>query len=213
MVALQEVVAGVQKAADRYQQVFGQQQALQARIESTEARIESGKALAENYRKAAAFLSQYGDEREAAVHSLIESLVTQGLQHVFQEDMRFSVVQKVVGSRTVVDFQIVSTFADTEISTPVMSARGGGVAAVSGFLLQVVVMLLTDAPRVLFLDETFAQVSAEYETRLADFISQLADDIGLQVVMVTHSDAYESYSDASWRTSLVDGKTNFKKVV
>lgn len=213
LATLTEVVAGVSRAAEGYQQVLGQSRAIQARIEALEGRVAAAQGKAEVFRKAAAFLSAYGDEREAAVHGLIESLVSQGLVHVFQEDLRFVVVQKVSGSRTVVEFQIESVMGDTKIITPVMSARGGGVAAVSGFLLQVVVMLLTDAPKVLFLDETFAQVSAEYENRLADFISQLADNIGLQVVMVTHSDAYEAYADASWRTSITNGKTSFKKVL
>lgn len=199
-------------ATAEHQKVLGRKEAIQSRIASLQERRVQADAKADTYRKAAIFLSQYGDEREAAVHNLIESLVSQGLRHVFQEDLKFVVSQKVSGARTVVEFQIVSEIDGIEVSTPVMSARGGGVAAVSGFLLQVVVMLLTDAPRVLFLDETFAQVSADYEGRLADFMSQMADDLGLQIVMVTHSDAYDGFADASYRASITDGATTYQRV-
>lgn len=210
--SLQALSERAHSAQRNYHEVLGQSRAITSQISSLESRIESAAQAADAHRKAAAFLTQYGDEREQHVHALIENLVSQGLQHVFQEDLQFVVVQKVSGSRTVVDFQIVSDIGGEQVSTPVLSARGGGVAAVSGFLLQVVVMLLTDAPKVLFLDETFAQVSADYEVRLADFMSQLADSLGLQIVMVTHSDAYEDYADASWRISAKNGKTEAVKV-
>lgn len=210
--SLQALQQRVQQAERDYHEVLGQKRAISSQIVSLTDSIEQQTKVADTHRKAAAFLSQYGDERESAVHGLIESLVSQGLQHVFQEALQFVVVQKVSGSRTVVDFNIVSDINGEKVATPVLSARGGGVAAVSGFLLQVVVMLLTDAPKALFLDETFAQVSAEYEVRLADFMSQLADNLGLQIVMVTHSDAYEGYADASWRISVKDGKTEAVKV-
>lgn len=210
--SLQTLSSRVSTLRRQHYEVLGQQRAITSHIASLEEKVAAAESSQEAHRKAAAFLTQYGDEREQHVHALIENLVSQGLQHVFQEEMQFVVAKKVSGSRTVVDFQIVSQYGDEKIATPVMSARGGGVAAVSGFLLQVVVMLLTDAPRVLFLDETFAQVSADYEVRLADFMSQLADSLGLQIVMVTHSDAYEDYADASWRISNVGGKTKAVKV-
>lgn len=210
--SLQDVLQRASAAEREYHQTLGLHRAVTSQIATLEEQIATAHSVADAHRKAAAFLTQHGDERESAVHALIENLVSQGLQHVFGEDLQFVVAQKVSGSRTVVDFQIVSQYGNERIATPVMSARGGGVAAVSGFLLQVVVMLLTDAPKVLFLDETFAQVSAEYEPQLAEFMSQLADNLGLQIVMVTHSDAYEGHADASWRISIKDGKTQAVKV-
>ena len=161
---------------------------------------------------ASAFITRYSDEKESSVYTLVQELVSQGLTQVFDEDLGFQVVPKNTGSRFSIDFQIVShPTPGSTLTTPVMEARGGGVAAVAGFLLQVVMILLSDAPRVLFLDETFAQVSAEYEPRLAEFLSQLVDEIGLQIVLVTHSDAFEDVSDASYRASLKGGATTFTR--
>jgi hypothetical protein len=49
---------------------------------------------------------------------------------------------------------------------------------------------------------------AEYETRLAEFLREVADKAGVQVILITHSDAFSDAADARYRFSLgPDGKT------
>lgn len=190
----------------------GQYDQLKAQRESFQQAALKQTQESEVFAMAGAFITRYSDEKESSVYTLVQELVSQGLTQVFDEELGFQVVPKSTGSRFSIDFQIVShPTPGVSLTTPVMEARGGGVAAVAGFLLQVVMILLSDAPRVLFLDETFAQVSAEYEPRLAEFLSQLVDEIGLQIVLVTHSDAFEDVSDASYRASLKSGATSFTR--
>ena len=86
-------------------------------------------------------------------------------------------------------------------------------AAVAGFLIQAVLVLLTPNLRpVLFLDEAFAQVSADYEERLAEFISELVHKSPLQVLLVTHSPAYTQSADRMYRFSQVNGVTGAEEV-
>jgi DNA repair exonuclease SbcCD ATPase subunit len=96
-----------------------------------------------------------------------------------------------------------------QLDTPVMDARGGGVAAVIGFLLRLVILLLTEPPvrHVMFLDESFAQLSVEYEPALAEFIKELTERTNMQVVLVTHSTAFDDAADKSYRFELRDGVT------
>jgi ABC-type molybdenum transport system ATPase subunit/photorepair protein PhrA len=84
-----------------------------------------------------------------------------------------------------------------------MDARGGGMAAVTGFMIRLVVLLLTPrARRILFLDETFRFVSSEYEGRLAEFLAEVAERAGVQLVLVTHSDAFNDAADAHYHIEL-----------
>ena len=109
------------------------------------------------------YLSRFADERQAAIHKQIEATVTEGLQTVFQEDMRLEIRTKVVGSRAEVEFIVVSQTSEGQLETGIMDARGGGVAAIVGFLIQAVLVLLTPNMRpIMFLDETFRNVSEEY---------------------------------------------------
>ena len=51
-------------------------------------------------------------------------------------------------------------------------------------------------------------VSAEYEPRVAEFLRQVADKAGVQVVLITHSKAYDDLADTSYELSLgADGST------
>lgn len=154
-------------------------------------------------------LNTFADERQAEVQRRVEGLVTLGLRTIFGPDMSFHVVAGTKGKLAVAEFVVRSKMGDQVVETPVMDARGGGVAAVTGFLLRLILLLLRrDARATLFLDETFAQLSAEYEPRLADFIRELVDRTGVQVVMVTHSEAYAEGADRTYRLRLEDGRTS-----
>lgn len=174
--------------------------------------------------QAAGVLTRIGEERQEAAQAQIEGLVSRGLQTVFDERLSFHMVPSIKGNQAHVDFVIRSEYvagdaagincdAPMIVETPVMDARGGGMAATVGFMLQLVVMLLTPgARRVLFLDETFAHVSAEYEPRLAEFLREVADKADVQLLLVTHSTAYDDAADVRYQLKLgADGATEVSR--
>lgn len=161
------------------------------------------------FEKTAVLLSSIGEERQESVQRQIEQLVTRGLQTIFGEDLSFHVVQSIKAKSSNVDFVVRTTLADgTEVDTPVMEARGGGLAATVGFLLRLVVLLLSGGKdQVLVLDETFAMVSDEYVGRVAEFIREVVDQTGLQVIMVTHQPAFTEHADVVYRFGVKNGQT------
>lgn len=161
----------------------------------------------ELHEQAAALLSRLGETRQAAAQQQIEQLVTQGLRAIFDTDLSFHLAPTTRANTPVIDFIVRSHLGNITVDTDVMDARGGGLAAVVGFLLKVVVLLLSDQRRVLLLDETFAHVSAEYEPRVAEFLRELVDKAGVQVIMVTHSDAYAEAADVRYRFNTRAGIT------
>jgi DNA repair exonuclease SbcCD ATPase subunit len=168
------------------------------------------------YERAAAVLGSIGEKRQQAAQSQVEGLVTRGLQTVFGEEYSFHIEQSMNGTRPEVNFLVRSELADGKvIETDVMSSRGGGLASVVGFLLRVVIALLSRkaSETVIFLDETFGMLSKEYEGRMAEFIRELADRTGLQFVMVTHSDAYSDLADKRYRFELNKSGTTVVKEV
>lgn len=176
-----------------------------ARLVTETAELRASVALHE---RAAAVLTTISEDRQNAAQHQIESLVTLGLTAVFGPGLSFHLVGGVRAKTPVVDFVVRSHAGDQLVDTPVMDARGGGLAATVGFLLRLVVLLLsTPRDSVLLLDETFAHVSAEYEPALAGFIRELVDRTGVQIILVTHSDAYSEVADAKYRFTLRDGRT------
>jgi ABC-type iron transport system FetAB ATPase subunit len=170
------------------------------------------------YSKVAITLASIGETRQADAQHTIEELVTRGLQAIFQDkNLVFNVVQTQRGKTPEIKFLVNSRGLNgASVETDIMDARGGGLAAVVGFLLRLVVMLLDSkvAEPILILDESFSHVSAEYEQPLVDFIVQLVEKTNCQIILVTHHlvDAFLQVADKSYRTSLVDGTTTLTEI-
>jgi ABC-type uncharacterized transport system YnjBCD ATPase subunit len=173
------------------------------------AEVERLRASLELHEKVLGVLTSVGEARQESAQRQVEGLVTRALQVIFGEELSFHLVPSVKANRAEIDFVLRSRYGDSEVDTPVMEARGGGMAAVVGFVLRLVVLLLTPgARRVLFLDESFGMVSADYEPRLAEFLREVADKAGVQIVLITHSTAYSDLADTSYELSLgTDGVT------
>lgn len=160
-------------------------------------------------------LNSLGEERQLAAQQSIEELVSRGLRMIFDDTLSFHIVQGVRGKTPVVDFVVRTTIGSEVIDTSVMEARGGGLAAVIGFLLRLVVMLLSRDPKdtsLLVLDETFAHVSAEYLEPLGQFLREVVDRTGVRIVMVTHQPEFAEFADRVYNFSSIDGKTVVKDV-
>jgi len=156
-------------------------------------------------------LNSLGEERQQRAQATIEQIVTRGLQTIFDPTLSFHIVQSIKGRASNVEFVVRDTREDGDIhETGVMDARGGGLAATIGFLLRVVIMLLDpnkNQERLLVLDETFAHVSAEYLPALGQFLRELVDRTGVQIILVTHQDEFEEHADRVYRFSQIEGKT------
>ncbi len=155
-------------------------------------------------------LNSLGEDRQLKAQSIIEQLVTRGLQTIFDESLSFHIVQSVRGKTANVEFLVRTTLEGQVIETPVMEARGGGLAATIGFLLRLVVMLLskgTKTENILLLDETFAHVSAEYLDPLRQFLREVVDKTGVQIVMVTHQPEFAEDADKVYRFTAENGRT------
>lgn len=159
-----------------------------------------------------AYLTQFADERQDKVYRQIEATVSEGLRSVFEEDMRLEISTKLVGSRTELQLTLVSNTDEGELRTAIMDSRGGGVAAIVGFLIQAVLVLLTPGLRsVIFLDEPFRGVSSDFQAPLGEFISDLCERTGLQVVMVTHQTEIAETADVWYSFRNNNGKTLISK--
>lgn len=170
--------------------------------------------LADNvivYERVNSLLNSIGEHRQFAAQNAIEQLVTRGLQTIFDDSLSFHIIQDVKARRAEVSFIVRTTLLDgTKVDTDVLNARGGGLAATVGFLLRLVVLLLRyDGKRdiLMVLDETFAHVSAEYVEGVRDFIRQVVDKTGIQVLMVTHQPEFAEAADKVYRLSIKNGKT------
>lgn len=154
----------------------------------------------------AALLTRIGEEAQESAREMFDDLATRALQDIFGDEFSFRLVPGEAGGQVSLEPVIRSEYNGEVIETPVLDARGGGMAVVVGFVLQLVMVLLTPGARkILFLDETFAFVSESYTDRLAEFIAKVARGKGVQVVMITHDRTFAQYADVKVRLVLGPG--------
>lgn len=221
MTLVSDLAASVANARNAIERETGEARAMVEARNAAQARADELAIESEVHQQVVEILTRIGEARQESTQRQIEELVTRGLQVIFGEELSFHLVPGVRGGQAQVDFAVRSTYAppdgmeapDRVVETPVMDARGGGLAASVGFMLRLVVLMLTPgARRFLALDETFAHVSAEYEPALAEFLREVCDKAGVQILMVTHSDAYTDVADARYRLALgPDGTTVARK--
>jgi ABC-type iron transport system FetAB ATPase subunit len=187
----------------------GAAQELALRGKAAEQAVAELRERLEVHESVVATLTRIGEERQESARRQIEELVTRGLQAIFEDNLSFHAVQSVRSNAVSIEFIVRSAYGDQVVETSVLDARGGGLAVVVAFMLRLIVLLLTPgARRALFLDESFSHVSAEYEPRVAEFLREVCDKAGVQILLITHSRAYDDLADQHYRTALApDGIT------
>lgn len=180
---------------------IGRAQAIQDNVTTLRSKVEALAVDAETKERVAKLFQSYADEQQEELRLRVGSLVTMGLQAVFDDTLSFRVNAGVSRNQATLDFEVVSEVDGREVSSPILEARGGGVAAVVGVLLRIVVLAMhPDQPRrVLVLDEALGMVSARYHEAVALLLRRLVDEVGVQIILITHAPAQGSEADIAYR--------------
>lgn len=183
---------------------------IQTLIESLERSGESITTIAEAIEvsdKAKAVLESYAVAQQSELQQSVESLVTRGLQTVFQQDLAFRMHFRVLRGQPEVDFKVETKVGDEAIEMDIPNSFGGGLAVVCAVLLRVIVLrYLVEHGRVepiLILDEPLAALSPNYDeldteslrTRMASFLRVVSEELGVQILLVTHEPDYSEHAD------------------
>jgi DNA repair exonuclease SbcCD ATPase subunit len=138
-----------------------------------------------NVVEARAWLAEVANGIQADLDAALSALVSRCLASIFDNAYRF-VIRRVRNGRAASVHMLLVNERGTELDP--LAATGGGVVDVTAFALRLSVLLLTAPPvrRVLILDEPFKFVSVEYRERVRALLEELAAELGVQFVLVTH---------------------------
>jgi DNA repair exonuclease SbcCD ATPase subunit len=146
-------------------------------------RIERIKEESEDLVKAVALLDKCIELVSANGIGKIESIVSGGLHSVFQDKTLGLVVEKKETARGY-SYRILIRHGDT-IGSP-MESFGGGVQNVAAFLLRVILIKRFKLPKLLVVDESFNNISAEFIPNVSATLQTLAKDHGYTILAITH---------------------------
>jgi hypothetical protein len=203
------LAAQVRAARQQVDRQVGRAQQLRDDAAAVEAVIAVLEHQAEVHAKLAMLLTSVSEQAQEDARARFESLATRALQVIFGPELSFGLVPGESGGQPTLEPVIRSDYGGTITETSVLDARGGGMAAVTGFVMRLVKLLLTPgARRVLLLDESFAHVSESFTDRVASFLREVADQAGVQIILNTHDPVYAQYADQRVRLVLgPDGLT------
>lgn len=153
-------------------------------------------------------------KREARVRDRLETLVTQALRIVFEDDSySFFIEQSIKRDQASATLMLEKSDEDGNLfRTPIRGFHGGGVVDIIAFVLNAIILKLVRPLRrqTMWLDEPFSQVSKSYRPRVAEMLRWLHEETGLQFVIVTHEQEYISVADTVTRISQTSGRTVVK---
>ena len=130
----------------------------------------------------------------------VQDVVTLALEGVFPNPYEFQV--QFVLNRNRTECVLALKNSDGSFVDP-MDAAGGGVVDVVSFALRVASWSMA-SPRtspVLILDEPFRFLSRDLKPAAGEMLRQIADRLGLQIIMVTHEEPLIEIADRVFRVS------------
>lgn len=157
-------------------------------VKEEEVALENARQREVDVLQAQGIVQQIAEQVQEKAHRQIASVVTRCLKTVFGEDTYdFKIVFEKKRGKT----EARLTFIREGQEIDPTEAAGGGVVDVTSFALRLSVLLLTQPPlrRLLVLDEPMKMVSAEYIPAVRGLLLALSQELGIQMIIVTHNKA------------------------
>ncbi len=208
-----ELAAAVRRQRQHLDRQAGMAEQTAVSGKAAEAEVSRLLAEIEVYEQVGARLTRVAEEAQETARAQVEGLVTRALQLVFGPELTFLLRAGERAGQAILEMVIRTDHGGVVTEAPVLEAHGGGVSAVVGFVLRLVVLLLTpSARRILLLDETFAFVDAKRASSVAEFLREVADSAEVQLFLLTHDPVYAEYADRRVRLELKGGVTRVREV-
>lgn len=137
------------------------------------------------------------DRLSADSVQFVQDFLTKGIRTVYKDralSMECEVVDR--GPHKALIIRTVEEREGRQIKSHVTRASGGGIQVLVSFLFQVLFIMSRNMRRVLFLDESFTQVSREYREGLGELLNMLTVELGFDILLVTHDREFEEIADA-----------------
>lgn len=152
--------------------------------------------------KARFVLAEVSKQTQEHLKERVEKLVTLCIQSVFDRDFEFKMNFQI--KRNKMECELMITENGHEFYPK--DDLGGGLLDITSFALRVVLWSLEN-PRsrnLIILDEPFKQCG-KLITKACQMVKEISKMLGIQIIIVTHSDELIDIADKSWTVQHVNG--------
>jgi DNA repair exonuclease SbcCD ATPase subunit len=144
----------------------------------------------------------------------IESLVTNCLQYIFDNNIEFKIEIEELYGKANAEFYVITKADDMIIKTKPEQSRGGGVVDIISLALRIS-FLEVHKPKIegpLILDEPAKHVSEDYIFNVADFLKRTSEMFDRQIIMVTHNNHLSSIGTNAYRVYMKGTESYLEKI-
>lgn len=176
-----------------FEQKKGQRKQIELSLLSEQRNLNDLQTMQERLEQAQVVIQEVAQLTQEQLKYHISELVTLALASIFEDPYEFEVEFEQKRNQTEANLWFVR---DGERIHP-LTASGGGAVDVAAFALRVSLWSLKQ-PRsraILVLDEPFRFVSANYRTQTSEMVKMVSERLGLQIIMVTHSEELVECAD------------------
>lgn len=168
---------------------------------------------AEVLEKLAHLFRELMDAEITASAQTVQTLLTKGLQTVF-DDMRLEVQAQVSVKRGKVSVDLVTKQDHPKgvVDGSVLESFGGSVASVQSVLMRIILIFRRGLYPIMLLDESLPAFDGNYVGNMAAFLRRVCHKMGVTCLLVTHNPALVEQADTSYRIHRRAGKARFEKV-
>jgi DNA repair exonuclease SbcCD ATPase subunit len=136
--------------------------------------------------EAQVIIQQAAKETQEQLQFVINDTITEVLRHILDKDYRFLI--EFVPQRGKVECRFSVLDGNNNQLDP-LTEMGGGVIDLISFALRLAVWSLTKKTRnTIILDEPFKHLSKDLHKKAAKLIRLLSQELGIQIIMISHSD-------------------------
>ena len=172
---------------------LGERSLLQKQLEEAQAHHVYLNARALSIIEAQTIIQKIAVETQTQLRFKIEDIVNKILETTFPE-YSFELEYEVKRGKSEANLKF---YKGTHQVDPT-SSDGGGIVDVCCVALRLAIWSLSDTRPILILDEATKHLSAKDAPRFAAVFSTIANELGIQVIMPTHSDAIREVADTCY---------------
>jgi DNA repair exonuclease SbcCD ATPase subunit len=158
--------------------------------------------------KCLAVLQKMSAKQRDLARARLEGLGTAALQYSMGSNYKMEI--EIPPSKKKPQAKVFIVNKSTGAKTDPMEANGGGVVDIVSIALRFVVMQnyvpFIDGP--IIMDEPFKMVSKEYIPMLSEFIKNISQDFGRQIIIVTHNEYLAAMADCRIRIAMDDNNVS-----
>jgi hypothetical protein len=199
MIRLNTVKADLRTAREKLAAKIGQRDLiLQERDQAQMRSLEAAQQLGV-YDQVQILLQKSSEFAREQVKGRVEQIVTQALTVVFPDrGYQFLIKLDVKGLQPVAEYWLYSEGVLRQMLPPDYG-RGGGAVDVVTLALRLALAELEGIDGPLLMDEVGKHVSAEFTQNVAYFLKQYSEQLGRQIILITHNEHLAAVGDRSLR--------------